>query len=133
MNDCIRIKTPIAEVIFYYNPIYVYHILDPVKIGLNDIKKHLDQTSELIKGYSQVRNLVDSRKMKGLSKAARDYSEAYDKKCKQTEKLALLVKSGISRIAGNLYLKFSTPSCPTQLFTDEQNAKEWLLQSSLNQ
>lgn len=127
MEKITKIKTPIAEVILHQDPIYMHHILAPVKVDFEEMQAHLDQTFELAKGYPPMRNLVDSRQVRGISKAARDCSDAHDKKHKQTEKLALLVGSGISRIAGNLYLKFSAPSSPTQLFTDEKKAKEWLL------
>lgn len=42
--------------------------------------------------------------------------------------LAVLVKSGVSKMFGNIFLKFSKPDHPTKIFTNEAQAKEWLKQ-----
>jgi len=42
--------------------------------------------------------------------------------------LALLVDgSPFGRMMGNVYLRIARPGIPTQLFTDEQRAVEWLI------
>jgi hypothetical protein len=41
--------------------------------------------------------------------------------------LALLVESSfLGRMIGNVYLRVARPGIPTQLFTDESRALEWL-------
>jgi hypothetical protein len=43
--------------------------------------------------------------------------------------LALLIESSpLGRMMGNVYLRVARPGIPTQLFTDESRAVEWLIQ-----
>jgi hypothetical protein len=46
--------------------------------------------------------------------------------------LALLVESSaFGRMMGNVYLRVARPGIPTQLFTDESRAVEWLIKHRL--
>jgi len=70
--------------------------------------------------------LADIRAVKGASKEVRDFLGANDDFNYQLSKIAILQKSGLSMIMGNLYLKFSRPPFPTKLFTNEEKAMAWL-------
>lgn len=70
--------------------------------------------------------LVDVAAVKKVTKEFRDYC-ATAEAAAYTKAVAILVGSGFSRIAGNLYLNFNKPKNPTKLFTNEEKAIEWLL------
>jgi hypothetical protein len=60
-----------------------------------------------------------------ISKEARDY---YSNHPPLAIAAALIVKSGIQRILGNFFLGMNKVKVPIRLFTNEQEAVEWLLQ-----
>lgn len=61
----------------------------------------------------------------GASKAAREY---YVSEVAATYKsaLAMLTKSALQRVLGNLFLSMNSPPYPSRLFTDEDEAIAWL-------
>lgn len=123
-----RIKTPVAEVFLHKTPKYVHQILDPIVINsVEMMKAHLDQTFEFTKDHMPLPILIDNRKVKGVSKEAREYAKKYDKEHDGTTKVAFLVGSGISKIMGNLFIGFSTSKYPVKVFTDFDKAKKWLI------
>jgi hypothetical protein len=74
-----------------------------------------------------VQILADIAKLKTPEKAARDYWAT--KEAEQVIKsLAILAKSILAKIAGNLFLSINRPSVPTKMFTDEVAALGWLAQ-----
>jgi hypothetical protein len=70
---------------------------------------------------------VDLRKIKSMSKEARDHFSMRGRTAK-VNAIGLLIKSPVSRVIGNFYMLFSKPSTPTKLFTEEKNAIAWLKQ-----
>ncbi len=69
--------------------------------------------------------LMDIRESKGIDREGRHYS-ASEAVGKHITGMALLIQSPFSRVMGNLWLRTTHPSFPTQLFTSEQKAVEWL-------
>ena len=94
-------------------------------LELEDAKENLKIIKELGNGKS-LPVFVDIRDAKGGSKACRDYlasSEAAEiqKAC------ALLVESPLSRLIGNFFIGLNKTKFPTKLFTNEDEAMDWLL------
>ena len=70
--------------------------------------------------------LVDIRKIRSISKEARDHFAMRDRK-PGVVAIAMLVSSPLSRIIGNFFLGLNHPSVPTRMFTDRERAEEWIL------
>lgn len=73
-------------------------------------------------GMNELYLLCDIRKLKKTDNDAR-----YVLPPPHTKRLAILVKSPVSRMLGNAYLGFGAPACPTRLFTQERLAIDWLV------
>lgn len=71
-------------------------------------------------------NLVDIRKMSFMSNEARKHFGKQDKKTVRA--VAILINPTLHRPIVNLYLKFSRPTLPTRMFTDEGEAVKWLFE-----
>ncbi|MBC7865317.1 MAG: hypothetical protein IAF38_20240 [Bacteroidia bacterium] len=69
--------------------------------------------------------LVDLRKIKSISKEARDYFAMKNRK-PGVKAIAMLIKSPVSKIIGNFFLGINLPSVPTKLFNSETKALNWL-------
>jgi hypothetical protein len=71
--------------------------------------------------------LVDLRKIKSISKEARDHFSMRGR-TNRVNAIAMLINSPASKVIGNFYILFSKPTTPTKLFTDENQALAWLRQ-----
>jgi len=69
-------------------------------------------------------NFVDSTELLFMTNEARNYFGQQDKSTVLA--IAVLIKSKIQESIGNFYLKFSRPKIPTKLFTNEEEAHQWL-------
>ncbi len=69
--------------------------------------------------------LVDLRKIKSITKEARDHFSMRDRK-PGVAAIAMVIKSPVSSIIGNFFLGLNKPSVPTHLFVSEIKAIEWL-------
>ncbi|MFZ6009124.1 MAG: hypothetical protein ACOYXT_02155 [Bacteroidota bacterium] len=66
----------------------------------------------------------DMRGIKDIDKNARDYLA---KEGSQLVKaVGVLIESPVTKIMGNFYLKINQPLTPTRMFTDKNNALEFL-------
>jgi hypothetical protein len=70
--------------------------------------------------------LVDMRKIRSISKEARDHFAMRDRK-PGVIAIAMLVSSPLSRIIGNFFLGLNQPRVPTRMFTDRDQAEQWIL------
>lgn len=70
--------------------------------------------------------LVDMRKIRSISKEARDHFAMRDRK-PGVVAIAMLVSSPLSRIIGNFFLGLNLPAVPTRMFTDREQAERWIL------
>lgn len=78
-------------------------------------------------GDMEYPTLVDTRKVKFVSKEARDYFAKGDG-IKGVTALAILTDNLISALTANLFITFSKPTIPTRIFKNEKTAIEWLSQ-----
>ncbi len=95
-----------------------------VEMNLLDSQEALAATERVARGRTRV--LVDSRGLRYQTKDARDHF-ASEEAARITSRVALLVASPVSRMIGNFFLRRHTQRTPTKLFSDEQEAIEWLL------
>lgn len=93
-----------------------------------DINHAVENTEfvRLLCDDGQAPMLVDLREIHSITQEARSHFSMQDRKghaiC-----LALLINSPVSRIVGNFFIGISKPTVPTRLFSDEDDAKAWLL------
>jgi hypothetical protein len=70
--------------------------------------------------------LMSVLKIKGISKEARDYfANEGDSHILAN---AMLIKSPIMKMISNFYIMVNKPRKPTKMFTDKEQALEWLIQ-----
>jgi hypothetical protein len=68
---------------------------------------------------------VDTKTMKSLTREARHYY-ASEEAARVASAVAIIVGTPVSKVLGNFYLGLSNPRLPTRLFSDEDEALEWL-------
>lgn len=69
--------------------------------------------------------LVDTKSMKSIERGARQYYSG-DEAARVASAVAIIVDTPVSRVLGNFYLGVSKPHLPSQLFTSEAEALQWL-------
>jgi hypothetical protein len=69
--------------------------------------------------------LIDSRKVNSITKEARDYL-ASDDGSKHIIASALVLDSKVGKLLGNFFLQINKPKVPLRLFTNRNDALEWL-------
>ena len=69
--------------------------------------------------------LIDSSKIKSMSKEARKYLSVNNRSTHITS-FAVVVKSSLSTIIVNFFFQLQKPSVPAKLFTNEKDALSWL-------
>lgn len=84
------------------------------------------QTVREISGDQVYPILVDIRKIRSISKEARDHFAMRDRK-PGVIAIAMLVSSPLSRIIGNFFLGLNQPAVPTRMFTDRDMAERWIV------
>lgn len=127
-QNTINFSTPVAEVTFYKEEDYAHKQYRAKHLSrLDDIIAHTEILGQELEEYLPLNILADIRKVKGTSKEVRDYGGKNEAVLQKMKKLAILLNSGLSKVIGNIFLKFNKPSYETRLFTDEAKAKEWLL------
>ena len=60
-----------------------------------------------------------------MDRESRNYASGKEVS-KITEAMALLIKSPVSKVLGNIFLGINKPPYPTKLFTDKEEAIKWL-------
>ena len=76
-------------------------------------------------GKEKTRVLVDMREIKGVSRDAREYY-ANERTASIQRATALVIKSPLSRVIANFFMGLNRPLTPTRMFTDVDEAIEWL-------
>jgi hypothetical protein len=69
--------------------------------------------------------VIDIRNIKSITKEARDFL-ASKEGCEGVLAAGVLIDSAIGKMLGNFFIRINKPLVPTKLFTNLQNAKEWL-------
>ena len=91
-----------------------------------DVENSMSHVARLSKG-TPCPLLMDIRESNGIDREGRHYS-ASDGVGRHITGMAILIKSSFSRVMGNFWLRTTNPLFPTQLFTSEQKAVDWLKQ-----
>ncbi|WCL81074.1 STAS/SEC14 domain-containing protein [Saprospira sp. CCB-QB6] len=98
----------------------VKEIYKPVNVNLEMMKGHIEDS---LQAYGVgAWYLSDISQLKSTEREARDYLAKHG----IAAGAALLTYSPISKLVGNLFLKFNKPKFPTRLFTSEEKALAWL-------
>lgn len=95
---------------------------------LTNVKEHMRLFEQhFITNGKALPVLVDIRCQEGknANKQTRDYL-ASPEVANITKAAAVLIGNPITKMIGNIFIKFNKPSFPTQLFTDETKALNWL-------
>lgn len=75
------------------------------------------------------RVLIDLRTNPVISKEARDFAAGGGTKS-YISAFAILASELSMRLVGNFFIHFHKPGQPTKIFTDENEARKWLLQQT---
>ena len=94
------------------------------RLELSDAKEALEAVLRLSDG-SLPTILVDLRLMQAISKEAREYF-SHEDNTRKIAALAFLVDSPLSRLLANFYIGLNSPGVPTKMFTEEEEAIQWL-------
>ena len=78
-------------------------------------------------GRKRSRVLVDMRGVRSQTREARHHFAASTAAQRATLCVALLIGSPVSRVLANFYLRLGPQIIPTQLFTSERAAIDWLM------
>lgn len=70
--------------------------------------------------------LIDMTKVKSMSKEAREYYAGPEPQ-KSITAVAIVTKSSVGKAVANFFLLLTKPAIPTRLFTQIDEAVEWLL------
>jgi hypothetical protein len=118
--------------IYIDNELAKISILNDIMIGIYKTNTiDLDVAKKIIKLRIDACNhvahplLVDIRGVKSFSKEARDYI-AKDGTALLSA-TAILINSPLTKVLANFYLKLSNPEVPTRLFTNFDEAYNWLI------
>jgi hypothetical protein len=71
--------------------------------------------------------IVNIKAVKSSTKAARDFF-ASEQGCKGIVAVAMIIDSPLGSMIGNFFVSISRPLVPTKIFTNEDDAKKWLVQ-----
>lgn len=101
-------------------------ILTGAEVTLADAQEALEATQR-VAGGRRVPVVVDSRFIRSKSREARNHFGGEHAE-KVTCAVALIVRSPVSRVIGNFFLRNHQLRMPTRLFEDEESAVAWVLQ-----
>jgi len=76
-------------------------------------------------GREMTRVLIDMREMKSITREAREYF-ANERTCSIQRATALLIKSKVTRVMANFFMGLNKPITPTRMFTESEDAVQWL-------
>lgn len=126
-NSQKAIQTPLALATFYPSKNYLHVEFNiPKATSTDDVLIHLQKLKELIGDAEPPLFLADIRKTKTVSKEVRDMLGNHPLAAQVACKVALLISSSLTRILGNLFIRFSKPPYPTKIFNQKDGAEEWL-------
>lgn len=78
-----------------------------------------------VAGERRLPVLVDSRRVRHQSRAAREYFMS-EEVSRRVSAVAIVVDSPVSRVIGSFFMRLGRHRIPTQLFTDDEAARAWL-------
>ncbi len=98
----------------------MFHSAEKAKENIDAYERVRDRL-----GKEKTRVLVDMRAIKGVSRDAREYY-ANERTASIQRATALVIKSPLSRVIANFFMGLNRPLTPTRMFTDVDEAIEWL-------
>lgn len=117
------VNTPCAKAWIEDSILYLEYF--PQKVTLSQAKEHIKVIKEAFKDNLPMPCLSDLKKVKGTDRDVRNYL-ASEEVSQLNTAVAILGPSGLAKIIGNLFLKFSRPQYPTKIFSDYEKAVNWL-------
>lgn len=90
-----------------------------------EIAKSLVETRLLAANGTAYPTYIDVTQVKSINKEAREYF-ASENGYKLITAASLLVNSSVGKFLGNFFLKINKPPVPVKIFTDKEQALEWL-------
>ena len=101
-----------------------------VKKGSEVKLEHAQENSVVVNSFYIDRKfplLIDARGIKSMEREARAFFTANGRNT-NTLAFAIIIDSSVSKVVGNFFLGINKPIVPTKLFSNEDNAIEWLKQ-----
>jgi hypothetical protein len=118
-------ETKTARIALNPAGLLIVRIKDGARQSLADAKENLAAAVAETQGERRAL-LIDISKAQGLDADARHHYSGQTL-VERFSALALLIESSpFGRMMGNVYLRVARPGIPTQLFSDEARALEWL-------
>ena len=112
-----------CELIFRDDGLLEMNYFKDAEINEEDAISIIHCVRELIGGISHT-NLVDLRKLKYISNNARKvFAEHKDI---TLHAVAILIRTSVQKVFANIYFKFSNPKTTTKVFTEKEEAVDWL-------
>jgi len=118
------IETTTAYLSMHPDGILVFRYKDGVTEILESARENKEASERLVGDRGPVPLLIDFARAKGQTAEAREY---YTSKAVPSRiRVALLIRSPVSRVLGNVYMGLTKNPVPTKLFTSEEKAVRWL-------
>jgi hypothetical protein len=118
------INTRTAKISFISDEILRVDVLEDTEVEEEDARENYLACKKLA-GEKKMAILIDSRVRTTATKEARDFSSGA-LVSKTIMARAILTNSMAVKLLGNFYIRFHKPISPTQLFSEEKDAIQWL-------
>lgn len=122
-----RVKTSVSEL--YLDENGIIHVSFPIKdskISLGDAREMYEKRVELSGNNMQQLLLSDMRTDPKPSREAQNFLRS-QRVIDSTKAVAMLVGGTASKLLGNFFLGFSKKGYPVKLFTEKEDAINWLM------
>lgn len=124
MDSKIQMENNLVTIIYHPKDGYLEGIYKAVYVDNIKELEELYQSLSNLTNNQKVPCLIDARLNKGMSKDCRNYVASRNGDVFNA--VAVIIGSPLSKITGNLFLKFSKLRNPMKLFTDQKKALGWL-------
>jgi len=124
-----EITTSVSSVRIVDNNLLHWIYANDAVVTITQAEEEVDRIGALVDEHAlqSTRLLIDIRPLRSIDRAASKLfasDEVHERY--RIQALGLLVESRISSAIGNFYMKVRRPKHPTRLFTNEDNARQWL-------
>lgn len=121
-----KFSTPLADIEIKNGIVYAMH--SHAEVTVEHARKHVQLMKENLAPLAPFLMVADiNNSTKSISKEVRDCLN--DKELERMSKAsALIANSLLTRLAGSLYLKFARILTPISFFSNEDEARMWLMQ-----
>ena len=119
-----KIRTSVAEMFIDDDGILHIKILEEAYVTLEKSKEYYNASKQLLKDKKAL-VLVDGSTKFTITKEAKKYG-AGNEIAENRIAVAFVTNSLVNKILINCYIKFYKPVAPTQLFSSQEKAIDWL-------